>query len=113
MIDLQPFADAFPSGNIRHHFIGGVYAKELLIPAGFRLVSHRHKYDHLSILASGAVWLTIDDKTRLATGPCALNIPAGKEHMVQAETDAVWFCIHPTDETDYAKVDETLIEGGT
>src|SRR5882672_6109530 len=43
--EMHPFADIFPAGNISHHFVGqdqakGVYAKELHIPAGFKLVSH-------------------------------------------------------------------------
>ena len=51
-------------GKIEHHFGGGVYAKETIIPAGVMLQQHAHTYDHLSILASGkasvgnwAVWL--------------------------------------------------------
>lgn len=113
---LGPFATLFSAQNIHHHFIGqdqakGVYAKELHIPRGFRLVSHKHRYDHLSILASGTIWLVEGSlERRLISGPAALTIKAGVTHAVHAVTDAVWFCVHPTDETDAATVDETLIE---
>jgi hypothetical protein len=30
--------------------------------------------------------------------------------MIEALEDAVWFCIHATDETDPEKVDKVLIE---
>ena len=115
MISFSPFSMVFPEGHIRHHFIGqqdrmGVYAKELSIPKGFVLVSHRHLYDHLSILASGTISLTYGNETITMTGPAALTILAGLEHTIEAITDAVWFCIHPTDETDAGKIDETLIE---
>lgn len=101
-------------GNIRHHFSGqdqarGVYAKELRVQAGLNLNFHRHEYAHMSILASGKVVFTTGGVVRLLMGPCVVEIPAGEGHGFQAVTDAVWFCIHPTDETDADKVDETLI----
>lgn len=118
---MRPFADVFPAANIHHHFVGqdqakGVYAKELHIPAGFRLVSHSHEYDHLSIIASGVAILTVDGSrehsrsTKKLVGPCAVTIKAGKYHTLNAMTDLVWFCIHPTDETDAAKVDDAILK---
>lgn len=111
---LEPFAMAFPADNIRHHFVGqgdakGIYAKELRIPAGFVLVSHEHDYDHLSILASGTIRLMIDGATWLYHGPIALPIRKGQPHTLTAVTNTVWFCIHPTDETDEAKVDDVIL----
>lgn len=114
---LKPFADVFPTENIRHHFTGqddakGIYAKELHIPAGMMLASHEHEYDHLSILASGTIHLTLGGITRVWRGPVALTISKGKAHTLLAITDAVWFCIHPTDETDEAKVDDVILTKG-
>lgn len=113
-IVMHPFADAFPPDNLRHHFIGqdqakGIYAKELHLPAGFQLGSHAHRYDHLSILASGTVRLTVAGHSELITGPKAITIRAGEEHTLFAITKAVWFCIHPTDETDASKVDDVIL----
>lgn len=112
---MGPFADIFPAENVRHHFTGqdhdkGVYAKELHIPAGFILVSHKHSYDHLSILASGRVCLSLGDQVREMTGPCAITIEAGQEHTLRAITDSVWFCIHPTSETDAINVDDAILK---
>ena len=112
---LKPFVDEFPAENIRHHFIGqdaarGVYAKELRIPSGFTLISHRHTYDHLSILASGNVWLSVDGVGKELRGPSAITIKASVEHTLLALTDAVWFCVHPSDETESDAVDITLVE---
>lgn len=111
---LKPFADVFPAANIHHHFVGqdqakGVYAKELHIPAGFTLVSHSHSYDHLSLLASGRVCLSLGENHQYLTGPAAVTVKAGEEHTLRALTDAVWFCIHPTDETDADKVDAVIL----
>jgi hypothetical protein len=117
MGEIRPFADIFPYGNIRHHFIGqndarGIYAKELRIPAGMMLVSHEHAYDHLSILASGFISLTVDQETRAVYGPCAIRIEKGRAHTVRAITEAVWFCIHPTEETEADRIDDVIVAGG-
>ena len=115
---MQPFADVFPADNIRHLFVGqdapgkGMYAKELRIPAGVSLISHSHTYDHLSVLASGTVlWTSGDRPARALGGPCAVTVEAGVEHALYAVTDAVWYCIHPTGETDPAKVDAVILQG--
>ena len=99
--------------DIVHHFGGGVYAKETRIPAGRLLVAHKHPHDHLSILASGRVRVTV---ARLGSyevteheGPECLTIAAGIPHAVEAVTDARWFCIHATDETDPEKVDKAVL----
>lgn len=106
---LRPFDEAFPTSALSHHFVGGVYAKETRLDPGWVLVSHQHPYDHLSILASGRVCLTVGDNQQYLTGPCALTIEAGKEHTLRAITPAVWFCIHATAETDPDKVDDAIL----
>ena len=105
---MTPF-DEFPSENLKHHFFPGMYAKEVRISRGHVLLSHKHLFDHLSILASGGILLDVDGVRTLHNGPAALNIVAGQHHEVHALTDVVWFCIHATDETDVDKIDETLI----
>ena len=95
---------------IQHHFGGGVYAKETRIPVGYLAVQHAHKFDHLSILASGKVQLTVDGQTTTHEAPACLTIAAGKTHSVLALTDVVWYCIHATDCTDERAVDDVLIE---
>lgn len=104
-----PFADVFPEDRVLVHLIGGVYAKELHIPAGFILGSHAHHYDHMSILSEGRVQLEMDGEVQHRQAPHVFNIKAGTMHTLRAVTDAVWFCVHATDVVDAADVDETLI----
>ena len=94
---------------IQHHFSSGVYAKETRIPAGFVLVQHAHKHDHLSILASGSVELVVDGVKSVVHAPSCLTIAAGKHHGIKSLTDVVWYCVHATDCTDENEVDETLM----
>jgi len=97
---------------IAHHFGAGVYAKEALIPAGCILVQHKHKHDHLSILASGSVELVVDGMKSVIHAPACLTITANKHHGVKSITDVVWYCIHATDCTDTDEIDEILIVTG-
>jgi quercetin dioxygenase-like cupin family protein len=94
---------------INHHFSAGVYAKETLIPAGHVLVQHKHKFDHLSILASGSIELMVDGERKIVHAPACLTIEANKHHGVKSLTDVVWYCIHATDCTDTNEIDEVLI----
>lgn len=97
---------------IHHHFSAGVYTKETRIPAGYVLVQHAHKHDHLSILASGSVELAVDGEKSVVHAPACLTIAAGKHHGIKSITDVVWYCVHATDCTDQDEIDEVLIESG-
>jgi quercetin dioxygenase-like cupin family protein len=93
-----------------HHFGGGVYAKQVSIPAGVALAQHAHFYEHLSFLVSGVAEVVAGDVVRVYTGPTALVMPANVHHAVKAVTDVVWLCIHATDVTDLDAIDSTLGE---
>lgn len=97
---------------IKHHFSAGVYAKETLIPAGQVLVQHKHKFSHLSILASGSIELMVEGERKIIHAPACLTIEADKHHGVKSLTDVVWYCIHATDCTDTDEIDEVLIAPG-
>jgi quercetin dioxygenase-like cupin family protein len=94
--------------GIEHHFSSGVYAKRVDIPAGRVLQQHAHPFDHLSILARGTVLLKSAGHMERVKGPAVLTIPANTLHEVESLTDAVWLCIHATDETDPDKIDGAL-----
>jgi mannose-6-phosphate isomerase-like protein (cupin superfamily) len=94
---------------INHYFGSGVYAKETLIPAGHVLVQHKHKFSHLSILASGSIELMVDGERKIIHAPACLTIEADKHHGVKSLTDVVWYCIHATECTDMDVIDEVLI----
>lgn len=95
--------------KIQHHFSDGVYARQMVLPAGHFAVTHGHEYDHLSILASGAVSIVVDGVECSYRAPAVITILAGQHHRIEAQEDAVWFCIHATSETDPQRLDEVLI----
>jgi quercetin dioxygenase-like cupin family protein len=89
-----------------------MYAKETRIPAGHILVQHKHKFSHLSILASGSVELVVNGERKVIHAPACLTIEADKHHGVKSLTDVVWYCIHATECTDAEEIDEVLIVAG-
>ncbi len=95
--------------GIEHHFGGGVYAKQTLIPEGVVLTQHRHQFDHLSILASGRVRVDFEGSSREVCAPACILIEAGKSHKVTSLTEAVWFCVHATECEDAEQVDRELV----
>lgn len=94
-----------------HHFSDREYAKETRIPAGVKLLQHRHKFSHLSILASGTAIVHVDVGEITYKAPECLTIKAGALHSVTALTDVVWYCIHATDgETEVAAIESEIVE---
>ena len=95
-----------------HFFSGGVYARKWEIPANTQVPTHKHVYDHMSILASGHVTVTADGNTVEYTAPAVLDIKKNLEHTIRAYEDSIWFCIHATSETDVDRIKEdTIIVG--
>jgi quercetin dioxygenase-like cupin family protein len=96
--------------HIKHHFFPDLYAKEMHLLAGQFGISHRHEFDHISMLATGRASVEVDGVTTEYTAPAFIMVRAGKEHRFVALEDITWFCVHETDETDEAKIDASLIE---
>ena len=94
--------------DIRHIFGPGAYAKRVSMPADTYIDKHVHDFDHISFLAHGTVRVERGAEQFEVTGPCPLLIAAGVVHKVVALTPALWFCMHATDETDPANIDEVL-----
>ena len=102
---------------IKHHFVGGaddkteVYLKEMSIGDEFEVVSHKHKFNHVSLLVSGCVIVTANGIQSTHYAPDYIMIDAGVEHsVVPVNGPAKWYCCHITNESDETKVDEVLIQ---
>jgi quercetin dioxygenase-like cupin family protein len=95
---------------MKHHFSSGIYAREMTLAKDYYAETHSHKYDHLSILASGSVEVEVEGISTYYTAPTCIEIKAEVKHKITALSDVVWFCIHATDETDIEHLDEVLIK---
>lgn len=98
--------------GIAHYFSGGVYAKKMVLAAGHVATTHKHEYDHMSILSSGVAVVTCEGVESKYVAGDVVEIKKCVEHSILAVEDSVWFCIHkvPDDLLDLSKIDEVLIK---
>ena len=96
--------------KIVHHFMGGRYMKEMHLPAQHYAETHKHVFDHDSVLLRGRVLVEVDGVTTEHEGPDCIRIGAGQVHTITALTDAEWYCIHETDETDPERIDHQVVQ---
>lgn len=92
-----------------HHFSKGVYARELMLPAGTAAVGKMHGTEHLIIIACGDVTIMTDDGMRRLQGPLVLNSKPGVKRAAYAHADTTIITIHVTDETDLDKIEAQVI----
>ena len=94
-----------------HRFAGGIYARELTIPAGAMLTGKIHKTEHLNIISKGDITVfSADEGTRRIKAPFAFVSKPGARRIGYAHEETVWTCIHATTETDLDKLEALLIE---
>ena len=56
---------------------------------------HTHQFDHLTLLASGALSVTVEGKTTEFTAPYMIYIRKDKNHeLVALQDNTVAYCIH-------------------
>lgn len=96
--------------SVRHHFVGGIYTKEMRLPVGRWFGQHRHSFDHQSILVSGRAIVEVDGERSEYEGPAILNIKARRFHTIIPLTPVVWLCQHVTGCTDPEVIDHVLTE---
>lgn len=95
--------------DVHHHFAPGVYMRELRIPKGAVLTGKIHRTEHLNILASGEISVLTEHGVKRLKAPCVIKSSPGIKRAGYAHEDTVWICVHPTTETDLAKLEEQLI----
>ena len=96
--------------DIKHHFSGGVYARQMTLPRGYKVNTHSHKYNHMSILAKGCALVIAGEIKTEYIAPAVIEIKAGIAHEIIAFEDTLWFCIHATEETEIENLDKELSE---
>jgi quercetin dioxygenase-like cupin family protein len=98
--------------GVVHHFPtegNPVYMRQMRASAGQVIGSHKHRYEHYSVLCEGRVRAEVGDQVTEHEGLAVLTVPAGVEHRITALTDIVWLCVHGTSEMDLESIDAVLI----
>lgn len=102
--------EQFPQADcpVTHNFAPGVYVREILIPQGVLLTGAVHKTEHLSVLSKGHIFLINGEDRLELCAPATVLSPAGVKRAIYAVEESVWSTIHATNETDTARLVETL-----
>lgn len=96
----------------RHHFAKGLYAREIVIPAGTILTGKVHAEEHLNIVSKGRIEVWTEDGMREVSAPFTMVSRPGTKRVGLAIEETVWTTIHanPTDDTDLVLLEAKLIE---
>jgi hypothetical protein len=77
---------------------------------------HTHNHDHLTLLSSGALRVTVSEKTTDFVAPHMIFITKDKTHLLEAlEDNTVAYCIHALRDKDGSGdlIDPSMIPEGT
>lgn len=85
------------SPDIQIGAVANLYSRQMHFrKAGDVEQGHIHQFDHLTLLASGSLRVTVEGKTTEFKAPHMIYIKADHRHeLVALEDDTVAYCIHP------------------
>jgi hypothetical protein len=96
-----------------HFFAEGVYAREIVIPAGTLLSGKIHRTQHLNIISKGEISVfTEGEGVKRIVAPHSFVATPGTRRLGFAHTECVWTTVHsnPDDDRDLAALEARLIE---
>jgi quercetin dioxygenase-like cupin family protein len=93
-----------------HYFADGMYAREVIRPAGCLIVGKVHKKEHFYIVTKGRIAVTTDEGVREISAPAVIVSKPGTKRAVLALEDSVCMTVHRTDNTDIDVIEAELVE---
>lgn len=94
---------------LRHLFAPGVYVREVTMPEGAFIIGHAHKTEHFNFVLSGRARVLIDGAVReISAGEVFVSKPGVRKMLLILETMR-FATVHPTEETDIAKLEDIHI----
>ncbi len=93
----------------KHHFLPGIYIRELHIPKGMIVVGRIHKHRHISILGKGAIEVLVNGRIEIVTAPFMCSTEPGFKRIGLALDDTIWSTVHLTDITDVTTLEKELV----
>lgn len=96
--------------KVSHAFTTGACARTMVIPQGTIIVGKIHKHAHFNFIMRGKVAvMTPNEGVQTLTAPYTFISTPGTKRAVYALEETEWTCIHVTDETDLAKLEDHVI----
>lgn len=94
----------------KHHFLPGLYLREIFMPAGTIVIGKIHRTEHFNIIQQGSVTLLGDGTCQRLTAPCTFVSKPGVQKVLYIHEDCVWTTVHQTQETTMEALEAEIIE---
>lgn len=95
--------------GVAHTFAPGNYARSIFLPKGALVVGKIHKHAHLNIVSQGKVIVVTEFGKTEIEGPYIFTSQPGTKRALYVVEDCIWTTVHPSDETDVAKIEADII----
>ena len=109
---IEEVIKQYPQQDIetRHYFGGGVYEREILVPANTLITGKIHLTEHLAKLVSGTMSIFSESDHGEFTAPMTFVSTPGVKRIGYAHTDCVFSTFHYVgDETDIKVIENALV----
>lgn len=94
---------------VTNHFAHKVYAREMFMQKGLRVIGKIHKYPNLNILSKGEVSVLLPEGVRRVKAGFHYVAPGGSQRIFYAHEESIWTVVHGTEETDVDKIESIFI----
>jgi hypothetical protein len=111
ILAYEEVAKEFPQVDIpvTHHIHGGMYGREITIPAGTIITGQLYKFDHFDVMISGDITVSTDTgETKRLTGYNCFKGLSGKKRAGYAHADTTWITFHAVKGTDGEEIQRFL-----
>lgn len=101
--------------EIKYGHVSNLWTRQMYFrKAGNTEYGHTHAFDHLTLLAAGAVRITVEGTASEFTAPHMIFISKDKRHEITALVDdTVAYCIHAHRDMDTGDIlDPSMIPAG-
>lgn len=102
-------ADLLP---LTHFFAPGAYARQALLQKHTWVIGKLHRHAHLNFVMKGRVMVVTEDGPMIIQAPHTFVSTVGTKRFVLVLEEAIWVTVHPTEETDLAKIEDHVIAKG-
>jgi len=99
---------------LTHHFLPGLYQREVFNPKGCLIITKKHKESNFSFVMRGRLLVITEDGQRTIEAPAYFKTHPGTERVLYSMEDTVFLTVHPNPSNceDLALLEDRLAEGG-
>jgi hypothetical protein len=96
---------------IKHHFMDGVYIREMHMKKDSAVIGAIHKHLHMCFLLTGRITVVNENETVDHIAPCFIVSTPGVKRVLYAHEDSIWFNTHknPSNTRDLDKLEKEIV----